>query len=211
MSTVTVELNINSLEGSTNGNLELNDEVFGVEFKEPLIHQVVVAHLAGGRSGTSAQKNRSAVSGGGRKPWRQKGTGRARAGTIRSPIFRGGGKVFPATTRNYDQKVNKKMYRGAMRSILSELIRQGRLRVVDQVELPAPKTAELAKQLKSAGLSDVLFILGDESRNLELASRNLIGVDVIRMREINPVNLLRRENVVVIGGEVMKQIEESLQ
>ena len=211
MSTVTVELNISNLEGTENGHVELNDDVFGVEFKEPLIHQVVVAHLAAARSGTSAQKNRAAVSGGGRKPWRQKGTGRARAGTIRSPIFRGGGKVFPATTRNYDQKVNKKMYRGAMRSILSELIRQGRLRVVERVELAGPKTAELSKQLKLAGLKDVLFVAGDESSNLELASRNLVGVDVIQVREINPVNLLRHENVVVIGGEAMKRIEESLQ
>lgn len=206
-----MELDISNLEGASSGNLELNDAVFGVDFREPLVHQVVVAHLAAGRSGTSAQKNRSAVSGGGRKPWRQKGTGRARAGTIRSPIFRGGGKAFPAATRNYEQKVNKKMYRGAMRSILSELIRQGRLRVVERVDLAAPKTGELARQLETAGIADVLFIAVGEERNLELASRNLVGVDVIQVGDINPVNLLRHENVVVLGGETMKRIEESLQ
>ncbi len=206
-----MQLNISNLAGAAAGNVELNDEVFAVAYKEPLIHQVVVAHMAAARAGTSAQKNRSAVSGGNSKPWRQKGTGRARAGTIRSPLFRGGGKVFPSTTRSYAQKVNKKMYRGALRSMLSELIRLERLKVVDAVELQAPKTRELEKQLKSAGIADVLMVVANENRNLELASRNLPGVDLVNVRELNPLSLISRENVVVVGAETMKMIEESLQ
>lgn len=206
-----MQLTISNLDGAATGNVELSETVFGVDFKEPLIHQVVVAHLAAARSGTSAQKNRSAVAGGGSKPWRQKGTGRARAGTIRSPLFRGGGKVFPSSTRNYEQKVNKKMYRGAMRSILSELIRQERLRVLEPVDLPVPKTRELEKRLQSAGIADVLFVTESEQVNLELASRNLVNVDVISVADINPVTLLRHENVVVLGENAMKKIEESLQ
>jgi len=206
-----VQMNIQSLEGAATGNVDLSDTVFGVDFKEPLIHQVVVAHLAAARAGTSAQKNRAAVSGGNKKPWRQKGTGRARAGTIRSPLFRGGGKVFPAATRSYDQKVNRKMYRGAMRSILSELIRQERLRVIESVDLPEPKTGQLHRQLKSAGIEDVLFVTAGEQPNLELAARNLVKVDVIGCRELNPVALLRHENVVVVGADAMKKIEEALQ
>ncbi|MCZ7601068.1 MAG: 50S ribosomal protein L4 [Gammaproteobacteria bacterium] len=204
-------MNIQSLEGAATGNVDLSDTVFGVDFKEPLIHQVVVAHRAAARAGTSAQKNRAAVSGGNKKPWRQKGTGRARAGTIRSPLFRGGGKVFPAATRSYDQKVNRKMYRGAMRSILSELIRQERLRVIESVDLPEPKTGQLHRQLKSAGIEDVLFVTAGEQPNLELAARNLVKVDVIGCRELNPVALLRHENVVVVGADAMKKIEEALQ
>ena len=206
-----MQLNISNLAGAAAGNVDLNDEVFAVAYKEPLIHQVVVAHMAAARAGTSAQKNRSAVSGGNSKPWRQKGTGRARAGTIRSPLFRGGGKVFPSTTRSYAQKVNKKMYRGALRSMLSELIRLERLKVVDAVELQAPKTRELEKQLKSAGIADVLMVVANENRNLELASRNLPGVDLVNVRELNPLSLISRENVVVVGAETMKMIEESLQ
>jgi large subunit ribosomal protein L4 len=206
-----VQINMSNLEGATSGNLDLNEAVFGVDFKEPLIHQVVVAHLAAARAGTSAQKNRSAVSGGASKPWRQKGTGRARAGTIRSPLFRGGGKVFPSTTRSYAQKVNKKMYRGAMRSILSELIRQERLRIVDEISLDEPKTRQLNQSLKNAGLSDALIVIDQDNQNLELAARNLVNVDVISVGEINPVALLSRENVVVVGSETMKKIEEALQ
>jgi large subunit ribosomal protein L4 len=206
-----VQINISSLEGTASGNVDLSDVVFGADYREPLIHQVVVAYLAAGRSGTSAQKNRAAVSGGGSKPWRQKGTGRARAGTIRSPIFRGGGRTFPSTTRNYEQKVNKKMYRGAMRSILSELLRQDRLKVIEAADLEAPKTRELDQRLKAAGISDVVMITGADYPNLELAARNLINVDVIGVGEVNPVTLLRHENVVVLGSETMKKIEEALQ
>ncbi len=206
-----MQININNLQGSEAGNVDVSDTVFGVDFKEPLIHQVVVAHMAAARSGTSAQKNRAAVSGGNHKPWRQKGTGRARAGTIRSPLFRGGGKVFPASTRNYAQKVNKKMYRGAMRSILSELLRQDRLRVIESADLESPKTRELAAQLKASNLEDVLFVVGGELPNLTLAARNLPRVDVVEVGEINPVVLLSRENVMVLGADAMKKIEEALQ
>lgn len=205
-----MQVNINKLQGEAAGNVDVSDAVFGVDFKEPLIHQVVVAHLAAARAGTSAQKNRSAVSGGASKPWRQKGTGRARAGTIRSPLFRGGGKVFPASTRNYAQKVNRKMYRGAMRSILSELLRQERLRVVESADLDAPKTRDLAALLKSSNLVDVLMVVDGNYPNLELAARNLPKVDVAHVSEINPVVLLSRENVVVIGADAMKKIEEAL-
>ncbi len=205
-----MQININNLKGEASGNVDVTDDVFGVDFKEPLIHQVVVAHMAAARAGTSAQKNRSAVSGGASKPWRQKGTGRARAGTIRSPIFRGGGKVFPSSTRNYAQKVNKKMYRGAMRSMLSELLRQERLRVVDSADLSAPKTRELAAQLKGAGIDDVMFVVNGDYPNLELASRNLPKVDVISVAELNPLALISHENVIVLGSEAMKKIEEAL-
>ena len=205
-----MQVNINKLQGEAAGNVDVRAAVFGVDFKEPLIHQVVVAHLAAARAGTSAQKNRSAVSGGASKPWRQKGTGRARAGTIRSPLFRGGGKVFPASTRNYAQKVNRKMYRGAMRSILSELLRQERLRVVESADLDAPKTRDLATLLKSSNLVDVLMVVDGNYPNLELAARNLPKVDVAHVSEINPVVLLSRENVVVIGADAMKKIEEAL-
>jgi large subunit ribosomal protein L4 len=204
-----VELNINTLSGTASGTVELNDEVFAAEFKEPLIHQVVTAYLAAGRSGTSSQKNRAAVSGGGSKPWRQKGTGRARAGTIRSPIFRGGGNTFPAGTRSYEQKVNRKMYRGAIRSILSELLRAERMRVVDAIELPEPKTKLLVEQLKNAELKDVLMIVTGDSSNLELASRNLYRIEVIDAGDVNPVNLIQHQNVVVTA-DALKKIEEGL-
>ena len=168
-----MQLNISNLDGAASGTIDLNDAVFGAEFKEPLVHQVVTAYMAAGRSGTSAQKNRSAVSGGGSKPWRQKGTGRARAGTIRSPIFRSGGRAFPSSTRSYEQKVNRKMYRGAIRSILSELVRAERLRVVSSLDLAEAKTKLLVGELNKAGLEDVLIIVDGENRNVELAARNL--------------------------------------
>ena len=204
-----MELNINNVSGGAAGSVELSDDVFAAPFKEPLIHQVVTAYMAAGRSGTSAQKNRAAVAGGGSKPWRQKGTGRARAGTIRSPIFRGGGKVFPSSTRSYEQKVNRKMYQGALRSILSELLRQERMRVVDSVELAEPKTKLLASQLKAMDLSDVLIVTATEDRNLELAARNLYRVEVTEAAGINPVNLIQHENV-VITADALKKLEEGL-
>ncbi len=205
-----MQLNINNLSGSsTAGTVELNDSVFATDYKQPLIHQVVTAFMSAARSGTSAQKNRSAVSGGGSKPWRQKGTGRARAGTIRSPIFRGGGATFPSSTRSYEQKVNRKMYRGAIRSILSELIRAERLKVVDSVDLPEAKTKMLADQLRAAGISDVLIIVDGESRNLQLASRNLYRIEVIEAGEVNPLNLIQHQNVFVTAS-ALKKIEESL-
>jgi large subunit ribosomal protein L4 len=205
-----VEMNVNNLDGGDNSSLEISDAIFAVDYKEPLIHQVVVSQMAAARSGTSAQKNRAAVSGGGAKPWRQKGTGRARAGTIRSPIFRGGGNTFPAATRSYEQKVNRKMYRGALKSVLSELVRQERLQVVNDLQLAEPKTKLLKAKLDAANMEDVLIIVTGESRNIDLAARNLIHVEVIDASEVSPLTLLQRKNV-VCTADALKKIEEGLQ
>ena len=190
-------------------SLQVSDAVFGAEFKEPLVHQVVTAYLAGARAGTKAQKNRSAVSGGGKKPWRQKGTGRARAGTIRSPLWRGGGVTFAAQPRSYAQKVNKKMYRGALRSILSELVRQDRLVVVDEFSVDAPKTKGLVGKLDELGLSDVLIVTESLDENLYLAARNLHRVDVRDSDQLDPVSLVGFEKV-LITTEALKKVEERL-
>lgn len=194
----------------TNGSLEVGDSTFGVEFNEPLIHQVVTAYMAGARAGTRGHKNRSAVSGGGAKPFRQKGTGRARQGTIRSPIWRGGGKTFAAVTVDYGQKVNRKMYRGALRSILSELIRQDRLVVVDKFEMEAPKTKELVKKLDALSARDALIVVDELSDNLILSSRNLAKVDCRDIDDLDPVSLVGYEKV-VMTKEAVKKIEERLQ
>jgi len=191
------------------GSIQVSDQVFGADFNETLVHQVVTAYMAGARSGTKAQKNRAAVSGGGAKPWRQKGTGRARQGTIRSPIFRGGGRAFAAMPRNYDQKVNRKMYRGALRAILSELLRQERLVVVDEFAVGAPKTRELVGKLDQMGLSDVLIVNESLDENLYLAARNLHRVDVRDAAEIDPVSLVAFDKVLMTSG-ALKQIEERL-
>jgi large subunit ribosomal protein L4 len=183
--------------------------VFGADFKEALVHQVVTAYMAGARAGTKAQKNRSAVSGGGKKPYRQKGTGRARAGTIRSPIWRGGGVTFAAKPRSYAQKVNKKMYRGALRSILSELVRQERLVVVDSFGVDAPKTKQLVGKLAELGLDDVLIVTEQADENLYLAARNLYHVDVRDSDELDPVSLVGYEKV-LMTTEALKKIEERL-
>jgi len=190
-------------------SLQVSDAVFGADFKEALVHQVVTAYMAGARAGTKAQKNRSAVSGGGKKPYRQKGTGRARAGTIRSPIWRGGGVTFAAKPRNYAQKVNKKMYRGALRSILSELVRQERLVVVDSFGVDAPKTRQLVGKLKELGLDDVLIVTEQADENLYLAARNLYHVDVRDSEELDPVSLVGYEKV-LMTTEALKKIEERL-
>lgn len=187
-------------------SVEVAESAFGREFNEALIHQVVTAYLAGSRSGTRATKNRAAVAGGGAKPWRQKGTGRARAGTIRSPIWRSGGTAFPLQPQSHAQKVNKKMYRSAMTSILSELVRQERLVVVDNVKLDAPKTKELVGKLNALGLSDVLIVVDDLDDNLALAARNLHKVVVCSVAEINPVALVGSEKVLITTNAV-KQIE----
>merc|ERR1711974_468879 len=163
-------MNLNTASG---GTVTVSEVAFGKDFNEPLVHQVVTAFLAGARQGTKAQKNRSDVSGGGRKPWRQKGTGRARAGTIRSPIWRGGGRAFAAKPRDFDQKVNKKMYRGAIKSILSELIRKDRLIVVEKFGVDAPKTKSLIAKLNEYELNDVLIVTPEVDENLFLAARNL--------------------------------------
>jgi len=189
--------------------IQVSDAVFGAEFKEPLVHQVVTAFMAAARAGTKAQKSRSDVSGGGAKPWRQKGTGRARAGTVRSPLFRTGGVTFAAQPRSYDQKVNRKMYRGALRSILSELVRQERLVVVENFAVDGPKTKELVGKLRDLGLDDVLILLESLEDNLALAARNLYHVDVRPVSEADPVSLVGFGKVLITAG-ALKQLEERL-
>jgi large subunit ribosomal protein L4 len=195
------------MQGS--GSVDVAEATFGADFNEPLVHQVVTAYLAGARAGTKAQKNRSAVRGGGAKPWRQKGTGRARAGTIRSPIWVGGGRTFAAQPRSYDQKVNKKMYRAALRSVLSELVRQDRLVVIESLELEAPKTKLLAAKLKDLGLDNVLVLNEAFDENIFLAARNLPNVGICDAGSIDPVVLIRFEKV-LITLPALKLIEERL-
>jgi large subunit ribosomal protein L4 len=190
-------------------SIQVSDAVFGADYKEALIHQVVVAYMAGARSGTKAQKSRSAVSGGGAKPFRQKGTGRARQGTSRSPIMRTGGVTFAAQPRNYVQKVNRKMYRGAVRSILSELVRQDRLVVVDHFSVDAPKTKSLLAKLGELGVTDALIVTEAFDENLMLASRNLYHVDARALNEIDPVSLIGFEKVVMTSA-ALKALEEKL-
>ncbi|AXY02073.1 50S ribosomal protein L4 [Vibrio alfacsensis] len=189
--------------------LTVSETTFGREFNEALVHQVVVAFAAGARQGTRAQKTRSEVSGGGAKPWRQKGTGRARAGTIRSPIWRTGGVTFAAKPQDHSQKVNKKMYRGAMKSILSELVRQERLIVVDNFSVEAPKTKELVAKLKELELTDALIVTSEVDENLFLAARNLYKVDARDVAGIDPVSLIAFDKVVMTAAAV-KQVEEML-
>lgn len=192
-----------------NSALEVSEATFGRDFNEALVHQVVVAFGAGARQGSKAQKTRSEVRGGGAKPWRQKGTGRARAGTIRSPIWRSGGVTFAAKPQDHSQKVNKKMYRGAIQSILSELVRQERLIVVEQFAVETPKTKELVAKLKDFDLNDVLIVGVEVDENLFLAARNLYKVDVRDVAGIDPVSLIAFNKVVMTAAAV-KQIEENL-
>ncbi len=189
--------------------LPVNAEVFGREFNQSLVHQLVVAYMAAARSGTKGQKTRSEVSGGGAKPWKQKGSGRARAGTTRSPIWRTGGVTFAARNRNYEQKLNKKMYRAAMRSIFSELLRQGRLVVSDDLTVSEPKTSALKKKLEGLGLSSGLIVTEGLDINLYLSARNLPHVTVSEARSLSPVELVHSEKVVVTTA-ALKAIEESL-
>ncbi|SEL46781.1 large subunit ribosomal protein L4 [Atopomonas hussainii] len=189
--------------------IDVNDRTFGAEFNETLVHQAVVAYMAGGRQGTRAQKTRSEVSGGGKKPWRQKGTGRARAGTIRSPIWRSGGTTFAAKPQDHSQKLNKKMYRAAVRSILSELVRQDRLVVVDSFAVEAPKTKALLSKLGGMGLTDALIVTEAVDTNLYLAARNLPHVDVRDVQATDPVSLIAYDKVVMTVSAV-KKFEELL-
>ncbi len=198
-----MELNVHAL-GGTGGSVQVSDAVFGAEFKQALVHQVVTAYMAGARAGTKAQKTRAEVSGGGKKPWRQKGTGRARSGSTRSPIWRKGGVTFAAAPRSYDQKVNRKMYQGALRSILSELVRQDRLIVVDDFAVDAPKTKGLLAKLGQIGADDVLIVVDQPDENLYLAGRNLHAVDIRDVAEIDPVSLVAFEKVVMSKGAVQK-------
>lgn len=183
-------------------SVDLADETFSVGYNEALVHQVVTAYMAGTRRGTKSQKSRAEVRGGGTKPWRQKGLGRARAGSIRSPIWRGGGATFAAKPRSFAQKVNRKMYRGAMRAILSELVRRERLVVVDEFTLPQPRTRDMAARLSALGLDDVLIVTEDRDDALELASRNLRRVAVQRCAEVNPVSLLAFDKVLMTVAAV---------
>jgi large subunit ribosomal protein L4 len=196
------------MQGSSD-SVDVADAAFSAEFNEPLVHQVVTAFLAGGRAGTKAQKNRAQVRGGGAKPWRQKGTGRARAGTIRSPIWVGGGKAFAARPRNHSQKVNRKMYRGALRSVLSELVRQDRLVVTEGLTMEAPKTRELAAKLKKLGLDSVLIVNEAFDEKVFLSARNLANVGICDAASIDPVVLMRFEKV-LITLPALKLIEERL-
>ncbi len=191
------------------GAVEVSEQAFDASYNESLVHQVVTAFLAGARSGTKRQKNRSDVRGGGAKPWRQKGTGRARAGTIRSPIWVGGGRAFAARPRDYDQKVNRKMYRGALRSLFSELRRQERLVVVESLTMDAPKTRELAGKLKELELDNVLIVTEAFDENVYLSARNLKNVGIVDVAAIDPVTLLRFEKV-LITVPALKLVEERL-
>ncbi len=187
--------------GST---IKVNEAIFARDFSEALVHQVVTAYLAGGRAGTKATKNRSAVSGGGRKPWKQKGTGRARAGTIRSPLWRGGGVTFAASPRDHAQKVNRKMYRAAMQAILSELVRQDRLVVVEDFNLDVPKTAQLAKLLSSHDFVKGLLITDSLNDNVFLAARNIPAVYVLDVDAIDPVSLVGAEKIIITVAAINK-------
>ena len=204
-----MELSVVKPGNSAAGTVSVSEATFAREYNEALVHQVVTAYLAGARQGTRAQKNRSAVAGGGRKPWRQKGTGRARAGTIRSPIWRSGGVTFAASPQDHSQKVNKKMYRAAMRSILSELARTERLLVVENFDVEQPKTKLLVEQLKGFGVDNVLIVANEVDQNLYLASRNLHKVDVCDGDAVDPVSLVAFDKVMVTV-EALKKFEEAL-
>ena len=200
-----------ALPGKKTGKekISLSDESFGREYNEPLVHQTVVTYMAGGRQGTTKQKTRSEVRGGGRKPWRQKGTGRARAGTIRSPIWRSGGVTFAAKPQDHSKKLNKKMYRGAMQCILSELIRQDRLVVVNEFTVESHKTKDLVSKLKEFDLDNVLIVSDQVEQNLYLAARNLHKVDALDVSGLDPVSLIGFEKV-LITVPALKKVEEIL-
>ncbi|MDN6275148.1 50S ribosomal protein L4 [Psychrobacter sp.] len=197
------------LKTVTGAAVELSDTAFGREFNEALVHQVVTAYLAGARQGTRAQKTRAEVSGGGIKPWRQKGTGRARAGSIRSPIWRSGGRAFAAKPQDWSQKVNRKMYRGAMQCILAELIRQERLVLVEELSVSGPKTKELIAKLNELNAPRALIVTKEVDENLYLAARNIPHVNVLGTNEVDPVSLIAFDKV-IMSVEAAKQFEEAL-
>ena len=190
--------------------INVSDVVFGADYNEPLIHQVVTAYMAAARSGTKSQLAKGEVRGGGKKPWKQKGTGRARAGSIRSPLWRGGGRTFAAIPRDHSQKVNRKMYRGAIRSIVAELVRQNHLIIVDSLTLPAVKTQTLVGELKKLGAEDILIVTGELDQNLFLSARNIPHVAVCDVEALNPVALLRHEKV-LMTADAVKKLEAWLQ
>lgn len=205
-----MELKLTTATGKASSkSIEVSDANFSREFNEALVHQAVTGYLAGARSGTRAQKTRSEVRGGGKKPWKQKGTGRARSGTIRSPIWRGGGQTFAAKPKDWSQKLNRKMYRAAIRSILSELVRTDRLVVVDSFTVDAPKTKDMVERLSKLGTSNVMIVTQDMSDNLFLSTRNLHQVGVCDANNIDPVSLIRFEKV-IMTADAVKKIEEAL-
>ncbi len=189
--------------------IEVSNATFGRDFSEALVHQVVTAYLAGGRAGTKAQKTRADVSGGGKRPWRQKGTGRARAGSIRSPLWRGGGRTFAARPQDHTQKVNRKMYRGALQAILSELVRQERLIVLDSFEPGTPKTSEMLKMLSQLGFEKGLIVTAEVDGNLFLATRNIPNVYALDVAGLDPVSLVAADKV-IMTVDAVKKIEEWL-
>ena len=191
-------------------NIELSSSIFEVPFNETLIHEVVTSYLTNSRAGTKAQKNRSATRGGGAKPWRQKGTGRARAGTIRSPLWVGGGKTFAATNKTYHKKINKKVLKSALKSILSALARENRLIVIDEITIKEPKTKFMIGFLEKLELKNVLIILKELEINIKLASRNIPNVEVITLDKMNPVNLIKFDYV-LMDSKVLAEIESTLQ
>ena len=199
-----MQLNVNGAQA-----IEVSEATFGGAYNETLVHQAVVAYMAGGRQGSKQQKTRSDVSGGGKRPWRQKGTGRARAGTTRGPIWRGGGVTFAARPQNHDQKLNRKMYRAAIRSILAELVRTDRMIVVEDFSVEAPKTKDLLNKLNGMGLTDVLIVSDAIDENLYLAARNLPHVEVRDVQGSDPVSLIAYEKVLVTVSAV-KKFEELL-
>jgi large subunit ribosomal protein L4 len=204
-----MQLNVASAAKGSGETIEVSDVTFAKEFNEDLVHQVVTAYLAGGRQGTRAQKSRSEVKGGGRKPWRQKGTGRARAGTIRSPIWRGGGVTFAAKPQDHSQKVNRKMYRAALRSIFSELARQERLVAIEEFSVEQPKTKVLLQKLDVLGFDNVLVVTETVDQNLYLSARNLHHVDVRDVAALDPVSLIAFDKV-LITVPALKKVEEML-
>jgi large subunit ribosomal protein L4 len=199
-------MNLKNTDGKA---VELDDDVFAKEYNETLVHQAVVAYMAAGRAGTKAQKSRSDVSGGGAKPWRQKGTGRARAGTSRGPIWRKGGVTFAARPRDFSKKLNKKMYRSAMCSILSELIRSDSLVIVDSFSVGEPKTKAMVAELDKLGVSNVLLISDEEDKNLALSARNIPNCETLTVSKLNPVSLVNHDKV-VISSAAVKKVQEWL-
>jgi large subunit ribosomal protein L4 len=207
-----MDISLRSANGESAGTISVSDVTFDRAYNESLVHQVVTAYQAAARAGTHQQKTRSDVRGGGAKPWRQKGTGRARAGTSRSPIWRSGGVTFAARPRDYSKKVNRKMYRGAVSSMLSELIRQDRLIVVEGFAVEAPKTKDLLVKLNGLGVDNAMIVVeaDDTNLNLRLAARNLHKIDVCDIEEVDPVSLIRFAHV-VITSSALKKLEERLQ
>jgi large subunit ribosomal protein L4 len=205
-----VQVSVLKSDGADSGKkVDLADATFDASYNEALVHQVVTAYLAGARSGTRAQKNRAAVAGGGAKPFNQKGTGRARAGTIRSPIWRGGGKVFPACNADFSQKLNKKMYKAGMRSIVSELLRTDRMAIIDSLDITEVKTKTFADILKAMGKADVLIVSETPSDALVLSARNIPNVEVTDLTGLNPYSLLRHSDI-IITADAASKLEELL-